>query len=80
MDKGYIENGFIVDLTNTKKTSEIIYELSRVLEMPDSKGKHICLKLGAVDLSQNELTSIKSSGRTYGITACIYQYKFDCNT
>ena len=60
MDKGYIENGFIVDLTNTKKTSEIIYELSRVLEMPDSKGKHICLKLGAVDLSQNELTSIKA--------------------
>lgn len=60
MDKGYIENGFIVDLTNTKKTSEIIYELSRVLEMPDSKGKHICLKLGAVDLSQNELISIKA--------------------
>ncbi len=60
MDKGYIENGFIVDLANVKKTSEIIYELSRVLDMPESKGKHICLKLGSVNLSQAELTSIKA--------------------
>ena len=60
MDKGYIENGFIVDLANVKKTSEIIYELSRVLDMPESKGKHICLKLGSVNLSQAELTSIKT--------------------
>ena len=28
MDKGYIENGFIVDVSNASKTSEIIYELS----------------------------------------------------
>lgn len=60
MDKGYIENGFIIDLTNAKKTSEIIYELSRVLDMPESKQKHICLKLGSVDLSEAELTSIKA--------------------
>ena len=60
MDKGYIENGFIVDLTSARKTSEIIYELSRVLDMPESKGKHICLKLGSVDLSTSELTSIKT--------------------
>lgn len=60
MDKGYIENGFIVDVTAAKKTSEIIYELSRILDMPESKGKHICLKLGSVDLSQVELASIKS--------------------
>lgn len=59
MDKGYIENGFIVDLTNAKKTSEIIYELSRILDMPESKGKCICLKLGSVNLTQEELTSIK---------------------
>jgi septum site-determining protein MinC len=60
MDKGYVENGFIVDLTSAKKTSEIIYELSRVLDMPESKDKHICLKLGSVDLNQSELTSIKT--------------------
>jgi septum site-determining protein MinC len=60
MDKGYIENGFIVDLTNAKKTSEIIYELSRILDMPEAKEKHICLKLGSVDLSEKELTSVKA--------------------
>lgn len=60
MDKGYIENGFIVDLSHAKKTSEIIYELSRVLEMPEAKGKCICLKLGGVNINQTELTSIKT--------------------
>ena len=60
MDKGYIDNGFIVDLTGARKTSEIIYELSRVLDMPEAKGKFICLKLGAVNLSENELSSIKT--------------------
>ncbi len=60
MEKGYVENGFIVDLSNTKKTSEIIYELSRVLDMPESKGKFICLKLGSIDLTKGELTSIKT--------------------
>ncbi len=60
MDKGYIENGFIVDLTTAKRTSEVIYELSRVLDMPEAKEKHICLKLGSVPLSQAELTSIKA--------------------
>ena len=60
MDKVYIENGFIVDLTTAKRTSEVIYELSRVLDMPEAKEKHICLKLGSVPLSQAELTSIKA--------------------
>lgn len=60
MDKGYIDNGFIVDLSHTKKTSEIIYELSRVLDMPESKEKQICLKLGTIDLSNAELSSIRT--------------------
>ena len=60
MDTGYIENGFIVDLTHASKTSEVIYELSRILEMPESKGKYICLKLGAVNFTPSELTSIKT--------------------
>lgn len=60
MDTGYVENGFIVDLTHAVKISEIIYELSRTLDMPEAKGKHICLKLGAIDLTPEELTSIKT--------------------
>ena len=60
MDKGYIENGFIVDLSNAKKTSEIIYELSRILDLPEAKDKNVCLKLGEVDLNQSQLISVKA--------------------
>ena len=60
MDKGYIENGFIVDLSNARKTSEIIYELSRILDIPEAKNKQVCLKLGSVALTKPELTSIKA--------------------
>lgn len=60
MDTGYIENGFIVDLGHTQKVSGIIYELSKILDMPEAKNKHLCLKLGGINLSENELTSIKN--------------------
>lgn len=60
MEKGYLENGFIVDLANAKKTSEIIYELSRILDMPEAKNKKVCLKLGSVDLNSSELVSVKA--------------------
>ena len=60
MNEGYIENGFIVDLSNARKTSEIIYELSRILDIPEAQNKQVCLKLGSVSLTQTELTSIKA--------------------
>lgn len=60
MEKGYVENGFIVDLANAKKTSEIIYELSRILDMPEAKNKNVFLKLGELALSSSELISIKA--------------------
>lgn len=60
MEKGYVENAFIVDLGNTKKASEVIYELSKILEMPEAKGKALRLKLGAVNLTEQELVSIKA--------------------
>lgn len=59
-EKGFIEDGFIIDLGNAKDAAEIIYELSSILEMPDAKDKNICLKLGDIDLTQSQLLSIKS--------------------
>lgn len=59
-NNGFVEDGFIIDLSNAKDAAEIIYELSRILEMPDVKGKRICLKLGQIDLTQSQLLSIKS--------------------
>ena len=60
MEQGYIENGFIVDVSNARKTSEIIYQLSTILDLPDAHCKKVCLKLGDIDLSQSELISIKA--------------------
>ncbi len=60
MEKGYVENGFIVDLAHAKKASEVLYELSKVLDMPEAKNKSICLKLGELNLTEPELVSIKA--------------------
>ena len=59
MEKGFVENGFIIDLSNTKNTTQLVFELSSVMEHPEVKGKRICLKLGSQDLKQSQLLSIK---------------------
>ena len=60
MEKGFVENGFIIDLSNTKNTTQLVFELSSVMEHPEVKGKRICLKLGGLDLKQSQLLSIKA--------------------
>lgn len=59
-NKGFVEDGFIIDLGNAKDTAEIVYELSSILDIPEAKNKKICLKLGEIDLTQSQLLSIKS--------------------
>lgn len=60
MERSFVENGFIIDLSNTKNTTQLVFELSSVMEHPDVKGKRICLKLGSQDLKQSQLLSIKA--------------------
>ena len=60
MEKGFIENGFIINLSNTKNTTQLVFELSSLMEHPDVKDKRICLKLGNQDLKQSQLLSIKA--------------------
>ncbi len=55
-----LENSFIIDLSNAKNTTQLVFELSSIMEHPDVKGKSICLKLGAIDLKQSQLLSIKA--------------------
>lgn len=59
-EKGFVENGFIVNLSNAKDAAGIIYELSNILEIDEAKNKNICLKLGDIDLTQSQLLSIKA--------------------
>ena len=60
MEKSITENGFIIDLSNIQNTSQLVFELSSIMEHPDVKGKKICLKLGNLDLKQSQLLSIKA--------------------
>lgn len=60
MENGFVENGFIINLSNAKNAAEVIYELSSILEMPETKNKKICLKLEDVILNQAQLLSIKA--------------------
>ena len=60
MEKGFVENGFIIDLSNSKNTTQLVFELSSIMEHPDVNGKNICLKLGDLDLKQSQLLSIKA--------------------
>lgn len=69
---GYVENGFIVDVAHAKKTSEIIYELSAVLDLPEARGKDVCVKFGDADLTKTQLISIKAMVESMGATlGCI---------
>ncbi len=54
------DNMYVIDLGNVNTASEIIYELSSVLDTEEAKNKRICLKLGNVELNQAQLLSIKS--------------------
>lgn len=60
MEKGFVENGFIIDLSDAKNTTQLVFELSSIMEHPDVKGKNVCLKLGSLDLKQSQLLSIKA--------------------
>ena len=60
MEKGFVENGFIIDLSGAKNTTQLVFELSSIMEHPDVAGKNICLKLGNLDLKQSQLLSIKA--------------------
>ena len=60
MEKSFVENGFIIDLSTTKNTTQLVFELSSIMELPEVKGKNVCLKLGNLDLKQSQLLSIKA--------------------
>ena len=55
-----MEKGFIIDLSTSKNTAGLVFELSSIMENPDIKGQKICLKLGDTDLKQSQLLSIKA--------------------
>lgn len=60
MEKAITENGFIIDLSDAKNTTQLVFELSSIMEHPEVQGKDVRLKLGGLDLKQSQLLSIKA--------------------
>ena len=60
MEMGYVENGFIVDLSNSRRTADMLFVLSRILDIPEAKGKGVCLKFGHNAVEKTQLISIKA--------------------
>ena len=54
------ENTYVVDLGEINSASDIIFNLSSMLDNSEARNKKITLKLGNVDLNQAQLLSIKS--------------------
>ncbi len=59
-EMAYLENGFIVDVSDAKRISDVIYQLSTVLDLPEAQEKLICIKLGNIDLNSSQLLSIRA--------------------
>ena len=60
MEKSIVGNGYIIDLSSSQNTTQLVSELNSLIEHPDVKGKEVCLKLGSLDLKQSQLLSIKA--------------------
>ena len=76
-EMSYIENGFIVDVSDAKKISDIIYQLSTVLDLPEAQEKQICVKLGGIDLTSTQLSSIKALVETMASTVAFISTSSD---
>lgn len=68
MEKGYVENGFIVDLSNSRRTADMIYELSRILDIPEAKGRGVCIKFGSSVLEKSQLLSVQALVESMDLT------------
>lgn len=53
-------NIYLLDLSQSKSASDIVFDLSKFLDTEESSNKRIALKLGRVELNQAQILSIKS--------------------
>lgn len=60
MEQFFSEDAYIIDLSYAKTASDIVFELSSILDNDMAKNQKVALKLGDVDLNQSQLLSIRS--------------------
>ncbi|MBQ2645033.1 hypothetical protein IJG14_05625 [bacterium] len=77
MTQGYSDNLYLIDLSYLNTPSEIIYDLSSILDTEPAKNQKVKLKLGNVDFNKSQLLSIKSLIESINSTLAIVEGKSD---
>lgn len=60
MEQNFSEDIYVIDLSYALSASDIVFELSSIIDNDRAKEQKIALKLGSVDLNQSQLLSICS--------------------
>lgn len=77
MIQGFNDNLYLIDLSYLNTPSEVVYDLSSILEAEPARNQRIKLKLGRVDFNKSQLLSIKSLIESINSTVAIVEGKSD---
>lgn len=77
MTQGFNDNLYLIDLSYLNTPSEVVYDLSSILEAEPARNQRIKLKLGRVDFNKSQLLSIKSLIESINSTVAIVEGKSD---
>ncbi len=77
MTPGFNDNLYLIDLSYLNTPSEVVYDLSSILEAEPARNQRIKLKLGRVDFNKSQLLSIKSLIESINSTVAIVEGKSD---
>lgn len=77
MAQSFNDNLYLIDLSYLNTPSEVVYDLSSILEAEPAKNQRIKLKLGKVDFNKSQLLSIKSLIESINSTVAIVEGKSD---
>lgn len=77
MVQGFNDNLYLIDLSYLNTPSEVVYDLSSILEAEPARNQRIKLKLGKIDFNKSQLLSIKSLIESINSTVAIVEGKSD---
>lgn len=77
MVQGFNDNLYLIDLSYLNTPSEVVYDLSSILEAEPARNQRIKLKLGRIDFNKSQLLSIKSLIESINSTVAIVEGKSD---
>ena len=60
MTQSFDDNLYLIDLSYLNTPSEVVYDLSTILDTDLAKNQRVKLKLGNVEFNKSQLLSIKS--------------------